>query len=136
MEGRFLWAPEGPGEVIFYPSLIDPDDTSRNFEVTGRRPYLYFTRFHPCTPQNQCLDRDLMRVRIEFPAPPPVITTTAVITVTQVKEETTARTVIQPTSILEYFPYVILPTVGLIAVLAILAVRKKAWRSQEKRKGH
>jgi hypothetical protein len=54
------------GELIQYPSLIDPDDTSRNFEITGQRPYLYFTRFHPATAENQGLDRDLVRVRIEF----------------------------------------------------------------------
>ena len=29
-----------------YPSLLDPDSPSRNFETTGRRPWLYFTRFH------------------------------------------------------------------------------------------
>lgn len=56
-----------PGEVVLYPSLIDPDDTSRNFEITGQRPYLYFTRFHASTDENQGLDRDLVRVRIEFP---------------------------------------------------------------------
>jgi len=53
-------------EVVLYPSLIDPDDTSRNFEITGQRPYLYFTRMHPATAKNEGLDRDLVRVRIEF----------------------------------------------------------------------
>ena len=27
-------------------SLLDPESESRNFETTGRRPWLYFTRFH------------------------------------------------------------------------------------------
>jgi hypothetical protein len=54
-------------EVVLYPSLIDPDDTSRNFEITGQRPYLYFVRMHPATAQNEGLDRDLVRVQIEFP---------------------------------------------------------------------
>jgi len=53
-------------EVVLYPSLIDPDDTSRNFEITGQRPYLYFVRMHPATAQNEGLDRDLVRVQIEF----------------------------------------------------------------------
>ncbi len=67
MPGKLPWSPEVPGEVVLYPSLVDPDDTSRNFEITGQRSYLYFTRFHPNTPANQGLDRDLVRVRIEFP---------------------------------------------------------------------
>jgi len=56
-----------PGDgFLSYPSLIDPNDTSRNFEVTGRRPYLYYTRRHPNTRQHQGRDRDLVRVPIEF----------------------------------------------------------------------
>lgn len=66
MEAKFPWTPNLPGEILLYPSLLDPNDTSRNFEVTGRRPYLYYTRFHPYTPQNRGLDRDLVRVLIEF----------------------------------------------------------------------
>jgi hypothetical protein len=55
----------GDGNPILYPSLIDPDSTSRNFETTGRSPYMYFTRYHynNCT---QNLNRDLIRVRLEF----------------------------------------------------------------------
>jgi hypothetical protein len=54
----------GPNPVGF-PSLLDPDSPSRNFETTGRRPWLYFTRFH----YRQCrnvLNRDLVRVRVRF----------------------------------------------------------------------
>jgi hypothetical protein len=61
-----FWETDQSGEFVLYPSLIDPDDTSRNFEITGQRPYLYFTRRHPITAANQGLDRDLVRVRIEF----------------------------------------------------------------------
>ncbi len=43
-----------------YPSLLDPADTSRNFERTGQEPYLYYTVFHGG------LNRDLMRVQIKF----------------------------------------------------------------------
>jgi hypothetical protein len=50
---------------VFYPSVLDPTSKTRNFETTGRRPYLYFTRFHYSGCQ-QTLDRDLVRVRIEF----------------------------------------------------------------------
>lgn len=66
MEAKLPWTPDLPGEVILYPSLLDPEDTSRNFERTGRRPYLYYTRMHPATPENNGLDRDLVRVPIEF----------------------------------------------------------------------
>jgi hypothetical protein len=55
----------GESDPVFYPSVLDPGSKSRNFRTTGRRPYLYFTRFHykSC---NQTLDRDLVRVPIEF----------------------------------------------------------------------
>jgi hypothetical protein len=55
----------GDQNPILYPSLLDPESTTRNFETTGRRPYLYFTRFHyrDCV---QTLNRDLVRVRVEF----------------------------------------------------------------------
>lgn len=61
--------PAGPwsGEWLGYPSLIDPTDTSRNFEVTEQEPYLYFTRAHPPTKDNKWgLDRDLVRIPIRF----------------------------------------------------------------------
>lgn len=54
------WIP-GPGDGLHYPSLLDPQDTTRNFERITRRPYLYFVRMHGG------LDRDLVRVRVEFP---------------------------------------------------------------------
>jgi hypothetical protein len=55
----------GDPDPVLYPSLLDPDSKSRNFETTGKRAYLYFTRFHyrACI---QTLDRDLMRVPVEF----------------------------------------------------------------------
>ena len=55
----------GDRNPVGHPSLLDPDSPSRNFETTGRRPWLYFTRFHP----KQCrlaLNRDLVRVRVRF----------------------------------------------------------------------
>jgi hypothetical protein len=55
----------GDRDPVYYPSVLDPTSKSRNFETTGRRPYLYFTRFHyrSC---NQTLDRDLVRLPIKF----------------------------------------------------------------------
>jgi hypothetical protein len=55
----------GDPDPVLYASVLDPESTSPNFETTGRRPYLYFTRFHykAC---RQTLDRDLLRVPIEF----------------------------------------------------------------------
>jgi PKD domain len=47
------------------PSLLDPQSKTRNFDTMGQRPYLFFTRFNinSCT---QSLDRDLIRIPIEF----------------------------------------------------------------------
>jgi hypothetical protein len=55
----------GDPNPVDYPSVLDPDSTSRNFETTGKRAYLYFTRFNyeSC---KQTFDRDLIRVPIEF----------------------------------------------------------------------
>jgi hypothetical protein len=55
----------GDSTPVSYPSVLDPASTSRNFDTTGRTPYLYFTRFHydNCT---QTDNRDLVRVPIRF----------------------------------------------------------------------
>lgn len=68
---RLLMATKLPSQVgrcagRSYPTLLDPGVESRNFSITGQRPYLYFTRFRPCTPQNRGLERDVVRVKIEF----------------------------------------------------------------------
>jgi hypothetical protein len=56
----------GDPNPVAYPSVLDPDSTSRNFETTGKRAYLYLTRFNyeSC---RETMDRDLVRVPIEFP---------------------------------------------------------------------
>jgi PKD repeat protein len=53
-------------------SLVDPASTTRSFETIGRNPYLYMTRFNyyydgsgACS---MTLDRDLIRIPIEFGA--------------------------------------------------------------------
>lgn len=55
----------GDSNPILYPSVLDEHSSSRNFETTGQRPYMYFTRFHyrDCV---QSLNRDLVRVRLDF----------------------------------------------------------------------
>jgi hypothetical protein len=55
----------GDTNVYLYPSLIDPNSDSRNFETTGKTAYLYLTRFNNYTVGNP-LDRDLIRVPVEF----------------------------------------------------------------------
>ena len=52
-------------EQVRDPSLLDNDSTSRNFDTTGQRPFIYFTRFN----LSGCftsLDRDLIRIPLEF----------------------------------------------------------------------
>jgi hypothetical protein len=51
------WAAGGSN----YPSIIDPTDTTRNFEQSGQTPYLYYTKWNSGT-----YDRDLMRIQIQF----------------------------------------------------------------------
>ena len=67
MEAELPWTYEcGDGNPILYPlPARSPGDTSRNFETTAKRTYLYFTRFNysNCV---QTLDRDLIRIPIEF----------------------------------------------------------------------
>ena len=55
----------GDRDSVTYPSLLNPSSKSRNFETTGRRPSLYFTRIHydGCRMSS---DRDLIRRRIQF----------------------------------------------------------------------
>jgi hypothetical protein len=44
------------------PGLVDHDDTTVNFERSGRSPHLYYVRFN----DGGGLDRDLMRVQVTF----------------------------------------------------------------------
>jgi hypothetical protein len=55
----------GDPDAVYYPSILDPTSKSRNFETSGRRPYLYFTRlnYEACQLTS---NRDLIRVPIEF----------------------------------------------------------------------
>jgi hypothetical protein len=51
------------GAPVFYPSLLDPDTPSRNFETVDDRGFVYFTSFN----LSNCKvswDRDLMRLEV------------------------------------------------------------------------
>lgn len=53
----------GDSEAFFYPSLLDPDSASRNFEDVGDRAYLYLTRIR----LESCRlgsERDLIRIPV------------------------------------------------------------------------
>jgi hypothetical protein len=65
-EAQSIWNYQcGDPDPIEYPSVIDPQSTSRNFQTVGKTAYLYFTQFHYSDCQ-QTLDRDLVRVPIEI----------------------------------------------------------------------
>ena len=53
----------GPSPIA-YPSIISPDSPSRTFTTSGRRSYLYFTRFHYENCQKTA-DRDLVRIPLK-----------------------------------------------------------------------
>ncbi|MCC7380714.1 MAG: hypothetical protein IT384_02735 [Deltaproteobacteria bacterium] len=57
---------DDPGTMVLrrhYPALIDHQSSSRNFETSGKKAYLYFTEYQ----QVGTLNRDLRRVPVEFP---------------------------------------------------------------------
>jgi hypothetical protein len=65
-KAEFTWSFKcGDTTPVSYPSVLDPTSSSRNFDTSGRTPYLYFTRYHyrDCV---QSKNRDLVRVPIRF----------------------------------------------------------------------
>jgi Bacterial Ig-like domain (group 1) len=65
-ETELMWTYRcGDQDPLAYPSILDPASTSRNFETTGKRVWLFFTRLHYVSCR-QTLDRDLLRVPLEF----------------------------------------------------------------------
>ncbi|HET8728741.1 MAG TPA: hypothetical protein VFO41_14635 [Alphaproteobacteria bacterium] len=59
----------GDGQFLHYPSLLDPDDRSRNFENTDGSAFLYLTRFE----MDGCRvgwNRDLVRLPVEISVKP------------------------------------------------------------------
>ena len=70
MQAVLPWSYQcGDDNPVLYPALLNPTSISpsqtRNFEITGQKTYLYFTRFNysDCV---QTLDRDLIRIPIQF----------------------------------------------------------------------
>jgi hypothetical protein len=65
MEIALPWTVAFPGSDMsyLYPSLLDPESESRNFETSGKTAYLYYTRNNF---GHASLDRDLVRVPVEF----------------------------------------------------------------------
>jgi hypothetical protein len=58
------WTVSDPSEPVhLYPSLLDPQSTSRNFETIGKTAYIYYSRNNR---RPGDLDRDMLRVPIEF----------------------------------------------------------------------
>jgi hypothetical protein len=55
----------GDADYYHYPSLLDPDSPSRNFDVTGKHAYLYLTHFNKNSSTDP-LNRDLVRIPVEF----------------------------------------------------------------------
>jgi hypothetical protein len=75
MAGEMIWSQTcGAPDPVLYPSLLDPASTSQNFETIGRRPDIFFTQFHytynSATSCYMTLDRDLIRIPLEFNKPP------------------------------------------------------------------
>jgi len=72
MSAVLPWMPAGQyagGQYYVYPSLLE-ETSSRNFEVTGQTPYLYYTRKN-ANPTEPTYDRDLVRRQVTFTLNPP-----------------------------------------------------------------
>lgn len=64
LEVRLPWRTSNPNiPVYLYPTLIDHDSSSLNFETAGENMYLYFTRLNN---GQSGLDRDLVRMRVRL----------------------------------------------------------------------
>lgn len=64
LEVPLPWTVARPADTNYlYPTLIDPDSQTRNFETTGKTAYLFFTRNND---GHTSLDRDLIRVPVHF----------------------------------------------------------------------
>jgi hypothetical protein len=65
IEIELPWTIDSPESDVshLYPTLLDPESSSRNFETTDKTAYLYFTRNNF---GHGSLDRDLIRMPVEF----------------------------------------------------------------------
>jgi len=69
---RFLalstpWSASCGEDRFIYPSLVDPQSSSRNFDVVGPDPYLYCVRQHFDGCQGT-MQRDLVRMKVRLSA--------------------------------------------------------------------
>ncbi len=66
MEAEVRWSTDCvPPDPIKDPSILDPASTSRNFETVGQTAQLFYTWYH-MSGCNGTLDRDLIRIPIQF----------------------------------------------------------------------
>lgn len=64
LERALPWTAQDPTEAHYlYPSLLDPDSTSRSFDTVGNTAYVYYTRNNRAAGD---LDRDMLRVPVEL----------------------------------------------------------------------
>ena len=64
LQRHLSWTSPPPGVPHYlYPSLLDPDSSSRSFETIGKTAYIYHMRNNRAPGD---LDRDLLRIPIEF----------------------------------------------------------------------
>jgi hypothetical protein len=59
----------GPGDPLWYFSLLDPSSGSPSFDTLEGRPYLYFVRFHTDGQRLINRKRDIMRVAVTIDPP-------------------------------------------------------------------
>ena len=59
------WSATCGGDRFVYPSLVDVRSSSRNFDVIGPDPYLYFVRQHFDGCQGT-MQRDLVRMKVRL----------------------------------------------------------------------
>jgi hypothetical protein len=62
-QAPILWRHGCDGAPVFYPSLLDPDTASRNFETVDERAFIYFTSVNLSNCRVRW-DRDLMRLAV------------------------------------------------------------------------
>ena len=64
LQRHLPWTSPGPLDAIHsYPSLLDPDSSSRSFDTVGQTAYVYYTRNNRAA---NGLDSDMLRVPVEF----------------------------------------------------------------------
>lgn len=65
---KFLWK-EGDPPPVWYPSLLDPSSSSRNFDTIGDRPFLYLVKYRVADGKLDRSRRDIVRIPLSFLPP-------------------------------------------------------------------